>query len=46
VSFVSWSVSIEGLVVLINECKHGSEVLRNEIFQVVKWVAMVEYSIL
>jgi hypothetical protein len=46
VSFVSWSVSIEGLVVLINECKHGSEVLRDEIFQVVKWVARVEYSTL
>jgi hypothetical protein len=46
VSFVSWSVSIEGLVLSINECNHGSEVLRDEIFQVVKWVARVEYSTL
>ena len=46
VSLVSWSVSIAGVLYSKYECRHGSEVFRDEMFQEVKYVLGVVYSLL
>ena len=45
-SLVSWSMIIAGLLCSRKECRHGKEVFREEIFQVVRYVAGVVYSLL
>jgi hypothetical protein len=46
VSLVSWSVSMVGVLLSKNECRQGRKVFKEEIFQVVKFVAWVVYSLL
>ena len=46
VSLVSWSVSIAGILWSRKECRQGREVFKDEIFQVVKCIALVVYLLL
>jgi len=46
VSLVSWIVSMAGLFVSKKVCRHGREMFREAIFQVVRYAAGVMYSLL